>query len=247
MNTYRKIAALAVTFSGLLLAQTPAIKVYVFSSGDSTTDGAVTQALKDRGYQVTLGVRTGDFDGTTVQLTGYDTVVALGSGGNMPAGGITALQRFLQGSGGLILDAPMLDGNLSNDRSGVLVPILPATRCTYLTHIKTGFLRVDPAEPVFDDGVAASFDVSLPRYFPGYSNGEVCLTPAAGSRILFYSQGADETRPRPGSGSEPAWVKEPGRSILGGHPLSVAAGCRFQAAVYKCGRLGRNTELHRPP
>ena len=55
MNTYRKIAALAVTFSGLLLAQTPAIKVYVFSSGDSTSDGAITQALKDRGYQVTLG------------------------------------------------------------------------------------------------------------------------------------------------------------------------------------------------
>ena len=197
MSTYRKIAALAVTFAGLLLAQTPAIKVYVFSSGDSTTDGAVTQALKDRGYQVTLGVRTGDFDGTTVQLTGYDTVVALGSGGNVPAGGITALQRFLQGSGGLILDAPMLDGNLSNDRSGVLVPILPATRCTYLTHIKTSFLRVDPAEPGFDDGVAAAFDVSLPRYFPGYPDSEVCLTPAAASRILFYSQGTDETRPRP--------------------------------------------------
>ena len=73
----------------------------------------------------------------------------------------------------------MLDGDLSNDRSGMLLPVLPATRCTYLTHIKTGFLRIDPPEPVFDDGVAASFDVSLSQYFPGYSDTEVCLTPAS--------------------------------------------------------------------
>ena len=157
MNTFRKIAALAVTFSGLLLAQTPAIKVYVFSSGDSTTDGAVTQALKDRGYQVTLGVRTGDFDGTTVQLTGYDTVVALGSGGNVPAGGITALQRFLQGSGGLILDAPMLDGNLSNDRSGVLIPH-PSSHTLYLS---TPTSR--PASCVSIPPSRCSTTASLPR------------------------------------------------------------------------------------
>jgi hypothetical protein len=196
MNTYRRIAALAVTFSGLLLAQTPALKVYVFSSGDSATDGAVTQALKDRGYQATLGIRTGDFNGSSVQLTDYNTVVALGSGGNVPTGGITALQSFLQGSGGLILDAPMLDGNLSNNRSGVLVPVLPATRCTYLTHIKTSFLRVDPPEPGFDDGVAASFDVSLPRYFPGYSDSEVCLTPAASSTASSFRSTGGRTRCR---------------------------------------------------
>ena len=91
------------------------------------------------------------------------------SGGDngVPTSGITALQKYVQGSGGLILDAPMLDGDLSNDRSGILLPVLPASRCTYLTHIKTRFLRVDPPEPGFADGVSASFDVVVVPVFPG--------------------------------------------------------------------------------
>ena len=64
--------------------------------------------------------------GVRFALTDYQMVVVLGGDVGVPTAGITALQKYLQGSGGLILDAPMIDGELSNDRSGVLLPVLPA-------------------------------------------------------------------------------------------------------------------------
>jgi uncharacterized protein (TIGR03437 family) len=203
------------------VAQTAALKVYVFSSGDSASDGAVKQALTDRGYLATLGISLGNFDGSSVQLSGYNTVVLLGGDSRIPIGGITALQQYLQGSGGLILDAPVLDGDLTNDRSSILLPMLPAGSCNSLNHTKTSLLRVDPAEPVFDDGIAASFTVSPFPYFTGYGETEACLTPATGSKILYYSQGTEETRPRPG--------------VVVNHPASssravvFSVGLRYQA------------------
>ena len=157
------------------------------------------QALQSRGYQANLGIRAWEFDGVAFQLTGYQTVIVLGGDGRVPIGGDSGAAEVPASLGGLILDAPMINGGLANDRSGVLGPFLPAVSCSYLSHNKTGFLRVDPAEPGFDENVAGSFDVSLSAYFQGYSETEACLSPVMGARTLYYSQGSEETRPRSGA------------------------------------------------
>src|SRR6476659_2538808 len=88
-NGIQVLALLTLSFCGLLPAQTPApLKVYVFSTGDSVSDTALIQALKDRGYLADLVILSSAFNGTNVPLTNYHTVLLAGSGTRMQAAGI---------------------------------------------------------------------------------------------------------------------------------------------------------------
>ena len=162
----------------------------------------------------------------------------LGGDNGVTTAGISAFQKYLQGSGGLILDAPMINGELSADRSGVFVPFLPAKSCSYLSHNKTSFTRIDPAEPVFDDGVAATFDVTLSQYFRLLRRRGM---PDRGRRrfqdlVLFAGPGRDAAAR--GRGGEPTEFQRSHRRFFRGHSISGAPECGFQASLCEQRAMG---------
>lgn len=182
------------------------LRILVLRSGDSDSDNMVLKSLTDKGHMPTLGSLATAFDGSGVDLTKYQVVVALGGAvgfGSMPSGGLVALKNYLHGAGGLIADSQLLQNQLRNDRT--LLPLLPGTSCGELSHSTTGFEMVGPSEPILTAGVAASFNVNLTlNYIGTRTYNESCLTKTDGARVLQYSQSAGDDIPHPAVlGNEP--------------------------------------------
>ncbi len=115
-------------FALLLPAIASGARVYILSGGDPTSDNAVRQALQNAGHSPNLGIETPDFDGTQVNLSDFDVVVALYNENwqrPMTAAGKSALQSYLLG-GGRVVTSEWFIYNLTGDTT--LGPLLPATR-----------------------------------------------------------------------------------------------------------------------
>lgn len=168
------------------------LRVYVLRSGDAPSDTAVSDALRERGHDVSLGVQANEL--TAVQpLSDFDAVVALGSQ-NVNSGVVSALRRYIGGGGRLVVDGVMLY-HLRYDPATDLQ--LAANWCNYYFHRSgtTTYDRIDPSHPVLHNGVAPGFELALSTVSGMH---EQCLTPLPGGKVIFYSRTADEDTARPG-------------------------------------------------
>ncbi len=194
--------ALNITGSGLVPQTVPisltvatGVRVYIFSGGEPASDNAVSQALQNAGHDPNLGVQTPDFDGTQVNLTDFDVVVALyNENWNRPmtAAGKSALQSYLFG-GGRLVTAEWFIYDLTGDTT--LGPLLPATRGVNAANLTSAtYTQVEPVDPIIQNGLPPSFTFSVSNYS---DNGE-CLTPVSGATVFYLDNFAGNGQLCPG-------------------------------------------------
>jgi len=159
-----------------------AVKVYIFSGGDSASDNAVSQAIQDRGHSPSLGIPASSFDGTQVSLTDYDVVVLLDNKfilGRMPAAGRAALRDYLL-AGGRLVTGEYTFVELGTDAT--LSPLWPVTGCGQGPAIPSiAYTQIEPTDPIIHAGMPASFTFSLDN-FAG-----ACFRPVSGAKAFYVA------------------------------------------------------------
>lgn len=164
-------------------------RVYVFSSGNTTTDQRVLEVLSSGGFSPTLGIQPGEFTGSEVDLTQFIAVVLQHShnwpNSVLPVAGENSLVEYVQNGGGLVTGEWIIwrygyEGNTSAPIS----TILPATY-TYCCGSSRTTYSVDTPDAVINAGLPDSFDLTLTS-LGGYETG---LDPKPGA-IAFYSSSA---------------------------------------------------------
>jgi uncharacterized protein (TIGR03437 family) len=210
---FRRLFVNSVEWAGALAQPTPhseipdestPLRVYVLRSGDELADTEVQKALQDRGHEASLGVRASQLP-SAPELSQFDAVVAMGAEREpISQAGMNVLSRYLQGSGRLVLD-----GEMVWELGSTAGPLrLPAQHCNTVRNgnPRTTFERIDPPDSLFHTRLPPSFQIDLTTLSGGSTPYiELCLTPAAGARLMFYSRSEGELVPRPG-----ALVNEPG-------------------------------------
>lgn len=179
------IAALSLIASlGLLRApqgaeaQRPAVRVYVLEGGHRASDQAVAQALRDRGFVVTRGVATPDFDGTQANLADYDVLVVLYTANwSTPAipAGLAAIRAYVEGGGSLVT------GEWFGWR-GQLAEIMPSVNCSWNTAPSTTYTQVAP-NSVINAGLPLAFTFPM----GDFTGSESCLQARPEATVLYGS------------------------------------------------------------
>ncbi len=196
--------------------------IYVTSSGDFTINSAAVAAINLAGHTATVGVAHTQFD-ANVNLAGYDAVYLQPNSnwgtGDMPWDGQVALLNFVANGGGLVT-CEWTGWSMSTGQLALLnqlMPIVPITAYTY-NELET-FERVT-ADPILDQGVAASFVTQLSSY-GGTESNFTTLRPGAKNYYGITSQG-------PNIGLA-GWGFGGGRVISFGTtngPLQIAGACQ---------------------
>ncbi len=169
------VAAIAAPEAG---AQPPQrVRIYVLQGGDPASDQAAVQALEERGFAVTRGVATHEFDGTQAQLAGYDVLVVLYTANwnqPVPPAGLGAIRAYVEGGGSLVT------GEWFGWR-GQLADLMPAVNCGWNTALSTTYSQV-AAHPLIGAGLPASFSFDLANF----AGSETCLQ-ARPEATVFYA------------------------------------------------------------
>jgi len=161
-------------------------QVYVFSSGNTTTDQRILEVLSSGGFNPTLGIQPGEFTGSQVDLTLFAAVVLQHShnwpNSILPVAGENSLVEYVQNGGGLVTAEWIIwrYSSLGTSTSPISA-ILPATYTYCCGGADTTYV-VDTPDAVINAGLPNSFDLKLTT-LGGYETG---LDPKPGA-TAFYS------------------------------------------------------------
>lgn len=153
-------------------------QIYVLRGGDAPSDNAAIQALRDRGFAVTRGVATSDFDGSQAALADYDVLVVLYTANwvqPMPPAGLSAIRSYIQGGGALVT------GEWFGWR-GQLSDLMPSLNCGWNTTTETTYTQVAPS-PTIGATLPPSFTFPL----ADFAGSETCLQARPEATVFYRS------------------------------------------------------------
>lgn len=161
-------------------AQTPQAtpaRIYVLRGADPPSDNAAIQALRDRGFAVTRGVATPDFDGSQAALADFDVLVVLYTANwarPMPPAGLSAIRAYVEGGGALVT------GEWFGWR-GQLSDLMPSVNCGWNSAAETTYTQVAPSPTI-----SATLPLSFTFPLADFDGSETCLQ-ARPEATVFYS------------------------------------------------------------
>lgn len=163
-----------------------AMPVYVFSSGSSTFDNAVMNALAAAGNTPVLGPLPSAFDGTQADLKTFHVVVLVDNWGNatngIPFAGQVALLNFIYQGGGLVTGEWVVWGATErDDYDEALAVAIPATSADWFSGSSTTYTQTT-ADSILNNGLPSSFMFSLNDLY----GSEAVLSPKAPAGAVTY-------------------------------------------------------------
>ncbi|RMG19937.1 MAG: hypothetical protein D6732_29330, partial [Methanobacteriota archaeon] len=163
----------------------PALSVYLMSSGNAVTDDTISNTLSARGHTVTIGVEPQVWDGTQATLSNYDVVVMANSynwnSGSMSAKGAHALRRYIRKGGGLVTSEWTIRNIDLEGRHRELEPVVPADATSYNTYAATQISLTSDA--IIMNGMTTSFNIN----YNNISGSESILAKKTGATAYFIN------------------------------------------------------------
>ncbi len=179
-------AAYSTSTTGSNINTVTSQQVYVFSSGDATTDQAMLDIISAGGNAPTLGVEPNGWTGAEANLSQFNAVVVQNShnwsNGLMPEAGQNSLVDYVQNGGGLIT-GEWFAWNFANSNTPIN-NLLPVTVNGFATVNETTY-TVDTPDATINAGLPNSFTFSMANL----SGSESTFQPKQGA-ISFYSSSA---------------------------------------------------------
>jgi PEP-CTERM motif len=187
------LAALSSLAGGL--RQANADSVYLLSTGVAAEDSAVVSLLTADGHTVTVGPQYQSYTGS--DLSGYSAVILLQNnttiGGEMTAGGQTALLNYVSGGGGLLTGEWTVWGNAAEGYNTILAPLLPVIPTVSYNYNSPITYTQATANAVLNSGLASSFTFTADNA----GGTETYFQPKTGATVYY---GSDYGGTPPGDG-----------------------------------------------
>ncbi|MFV9503794.1 MAG: hypothetical protein AB4911_04430 [Oscillochloridaceae bacterium umkhey_bin13] len=160
-------------------AQTEApITVYLFTGGHQPSDEAVAATLRERGFNVTVGLNTALFDGSQVNLADYKVVIPTYNNNwatPIPAQGVIALREYVLNGGSLVL------GEWFGWR-GQMQDLMPVVNCGWNSVGETSYTQIAP-NPAINANLPTSFAFTLSNF----AGTEACHIARPGASLFYAS------------------------------------------------------------
>jgi hypothetical protein len=165
-----------------------AMPVYVFSSGNTTDDKAVADALTAAGHTPIIGVTPDVFDGSQADLKTFKVIVLVDNYSDadrpIPIPGQVALLSFINSGGGLVTGEWVVWGvNGMTDYDQALGVAFPTTSKDYYSGSSTSYIQATP-DSILNSGVPSSFNFQL-NDIGGTES--VFVPKVAGGAVTYYT------------------------------------------------------------
>jgi hypothetical protein len=167
-----------------------ALKVYVFSCGETDDNQAILNVLSNAGHKAVLGPDLSDWNGTQANLSKFHVLVLQYSHNyttdDMPLVGQSLIRAFVKAGGGLITgEWTLYESDSTNGTLQALVPLFPAfSLAKYVSNTNALFTRATP-DPILDYNLGPAFAFHI----EDISGTQSKFFPKPGATVYYQSSG----------------------------------------------------------